>query len=88
MIVGPEPWGLGINETILPQYLKNLGYATHIVGKVVIQLSTSEYVLGLQRSVILGDSPWGLSINETILPQYLNNLGYKSHIVGKVTPML
>lgn len=35
VIVGPHPYGLGINETILSQYLKQHGdYSTHLVGKV------------------------------------------------------
>ncbi|XP_067935377.1 arylsulfatase B-like [Watersipora subatra] len=33
VILGSCPWGLGLNETIMPQYLKQLGYATHAVGK-------------------------------------------------------
>ena len=40
VIVGPQPYGLGLNETIMPQYLKDLGYATHAVGKVFTLLST------------------------------------------------
>ena len=32
----PQPYGLGLNETLMPQYLKQLGYATHAVGKVRI----------------------------------------------------
>ena len=33
------PYGLGLNETIFPQYLKELDYATHIIGKVLDILS-------------------------------------------------
>ncbi|ELU18717.1 hypothetical protein CAPTEDRAFT_218441 [Capitella teleta] len=33
VIVWAQPYGLGLNETLLPQYLKTLGYSTHMVGK-------------------------------------------------------
>ncbi|KAF4528518.1 hypothetical protein B566_EDAN016937 [Ephemera danica] len=28
-----QPYGLGLEEKLLPQYFKDLGYSTHIVGK-------------------------------------------------------
>ena len=34
VILAAQPYGLGLNETLMPQYLKQLGYATHAVGKV------------------------------------------------------
>jgi len=34
VISSAEPYGLPLNETLFPQYLKQFGYATHIVGKV------------------------------------------------------
>ena len=34
VILAAAPYGLGLNETLLPEYLKGLGYATHAVGKV------------------------------------------------------
>lgn len=30
-----EPWGVGLNETFLPRYLKRQGYTTHAIGKVI-----------------------------------------------------
>lgn len=33
VIYASEPYGLPLNYTLLPQFLRNLGYATHAVGK-------------------------------------------------------
>ncbi|CAG9862985.1 unnamed protein product [Phyllotreta striolata] len=33
VILETEPWGLPLNETLLPELLKNKGYATHAIGK-------------------------------------------------------
>lgn len=33
VIMNEEPWGLGLNEKLLPEYLKEVNYATHIIGK-------------------------------------------------------
>ena len=30
-----RPFGVGLNETFLSQYLKGLGYSTHAIGKVL-----------------------------------------------------
>ena len=34
VIHSPEPYGLGLDEKLLPQYLKDLNYSTHAIGKV------------------------------------------------------
>lgn len=34
VIYGQQPYGLSLDEKILPQFLKDLNYTTHIVGKV------------------------------------------------------
>lgn len=33
VILNGEPWGLGLDEKILPQYMKEAGYSTHLIGK-------------------------------------------------------
>ena len=34
VITAGEPWGLGLDQQIMPQYLNDMGYQSHIVGKV------------------------------------------------------
>ncbi|CAH3038820.1 unnamed protein product [Porites evermanni] len=38
-----QPYGLGLNETLLPQYLQKLGYATHAVGKWHLGFFQTDY---------------------------------------------
>ncbi|XP_027058114.1 arylsulfatase B-like isoform X2 [Pocillopora damicornis] len=43
VILASQPYGLGLNETLLPQYLKELGYATHAVGKWHLGFFKTDY---------------------------------------------
>ena len=36
VIHAAEPYGIPLNDKIIPQYLKEKGYATHMIGKVNI----------------------------------------------------
>lgn len=33
VILAQEPWGLPLEETLLPEHLRRHGYATHAIGK-------------------------------------------------------
>ncbi|CAH0561205.1 unnamed protein product [Brassicogethes aeneus] len=43
VILEPEPWGLPLNETVLPQHLKRNGYVTHAIGKWHLGFHKKEY---------------------------------------------
>ncbi|XP_032663859.1 arylsulfatase B isoform X1 [Odontomachus brunneus] len=43
VLKGAEPRGLPLHEKILPEYLRDLGYSTHIVGKWHLGFYTKEY---------------------------------------------
>lgn len=56
VIVSSEPYGLALNETILPEYLNHLGYQSHAVGKVkriVVSLVNACSVLTQVCSTVL-----------------------------------
>ncbi|WAR29518.1 ARSB-like protein [Mya arenaria] len=73
-----QPGYLPANFTTLPQKLKQLGYATHIVGKYEPSGLTIN-----RHNVILVNTPGYLPSNFTTLPQKLKEIGYTTHMVGK-----
>ena len=45
MISSARPYGLLLNETIMPEYLKQLGYSTHMVGKVLSIKKVTNFIV-------------------------------------------
>jgi arylsulfatase A-like enzyme len=43
VIMGQDPYGLGLDEKLLPEYLKELGYSTHGIGKWHLGFFEVEY---------------------------------------------
>ncbi|XP_011269374.2 arylsulfatase B [Camponotus floridanus] len=81
-----EPRGIPLNDTLLPEYLRKLGYATHLVGKWHVGYHTKNYTptrrgfdtfLGYYNGYIH-------YFNHTILDEEQKYLGYDFHrIVGE-----
>ncbi|XP_049518265.1 arylsulfatase B-like [Dermacentor silvarum] len=44
VILTGEPWGLPLSFKLMPQYLKDLGYQTHMIGKWHLGYYTEQYV--------------------------------------------
>lgn len=43
VLVGASPYGLPLNETLMPQYFNKLGYSSHIIGKWHLGFFKDEY---------------------------------------------
>lgn len=43
VILAPEPWGLPLEETLMPEHLKRHGYSTHAIGKWHLGFHHKEY---------------------------------------------
>ncbi|RZF40346.1 hypothetical protein LSTR_LSTR017283 [Laodelphax striatellus] len=43
VILEAEPWGLSLQEQLMPQYLKKQGYSTHALGKWHLGFFRKEY---------------------------------------------
>lgn len=43
VLVGAAPYGLPLNETLMPQYFNKLGYSSHIIGKWHLGFFKDEY---------------------------------------------
>ena len=44
VIDSDEPWGLGLDQRIMPQYFRAAGYRTHMIGKWHLGFFTEHYI--------------------------------------------
>jgi len=95
VLVSAQPFGLPLNETIMPTYLKQLGYDTHIVGK------NKSWGLDFYRDDEVVDTDYGqystelftneaekiINNHDTSKPLYLYMAHQAVHSGNKVAPL-
>ncbi|XP_066583851.1 arylsulfatase B-like [Prorops nasuta] len=99
VLKGAEPRGLPLHEKLLPEYLRDLGYSTHIVGKWHLGFYRKEYTptyRGFQSHIgfwtghhdyfdhTAAESPfWGLDMRRNMLPLWDLHGQYSTEIFTK-----
>ncbi|XP_064597818.1 arylsulfatase B-like [Liolophura sinensis] len=51
VIQSAQPYGLGLNKNLMPEHLRNLGYASHIVGKYFVLHANGFYKRAIYTAV-------------------------------------
>lgn len=73
VVLMPQPWGLGLEQKIMPEYLKEVGYRTHLVGKWHLGFHTAR------------NTPPARGY-DTFFGCYGGSIDYYNHSAGSVAP--
>lgn len=75
VIVSDEPWGLSLKEKVMPEYFREAGYRTHLIGKWHLGFYQNQYTPTM-RGFDTHLGYWGPYIDYWDYSLYMNNRNY------------